>query len=531
MRFYILGQKQMPGKVDVLTYSKPLQAFFRHFSSFKLSPQSIIFRLWTASDGRVDTLIVVGDRQFRRLVAETHGCAASTEVTPPTGGETRPDRGATAAASPPPLFTGTQHLGMRKTFQILSRRFYAFSGRRISNDIISSCPVCRAMNDPSGRAERTGNQLALECNQTGICDFAGPMHGWASTASGRPRYLFIYVDAFSRLGVAFPCLSTSDDDVVRGLFFVRKVLCGWPERISCDGAIMRAHSRARSLLADSGVAVLHGLPHISRSQAKAEVCIKTVCKLLNKYHTQDPTLSFQDLVDSAIYTYNSSPHSAIWPHAPRDLHFTRAPSHFLSTRPAAGAASGADTAVTKLLRAARLRAEAALQNDVQQFRKRTPLHSATDAGRRLRPGEYVMKKRSSFPRGAAKKLCARVAVNAYKIISRVGTNSFRVVSVIDGQTSILPGDHLIRMRGHDEESVRKLCEEMERTLRRTDARASLPTTRSRTRGRPEADEELTISSISSSSNHPQLIRFDDCHEDKDDCFGDRDEIGVLEKLF
>ena len=87
--------------------------------------------------------------------------------------------------------------------------------------------------------------------------------------------------------MAFPCLSTSDDDVVRGLFFVRKVLCGWPERISCDGAIMRAHSRARSLLADSGVAVLHGLPHISRSQAKAEVCIKTVCKLLNKYHTHD----------------------------------------------------------------------------------------------------------------------------------------------------------------------------------------------------------------------------------------------------
>ena len=87
------------------------------------------------------------------------------------------------------------------------------------------------------------------------------------------------------------------------------------------------------------------------------------------------------------------------------------------------------------------------------------------------------------------------------------------------------------MRGHDEESVRKLCEEMERTLRRTDARASLPTTRSRTRGRPEADEGLTISSISSSSNHPQLIRFDDCHEDKDDCFGDRDEFGVLEKLF
>ena len=87
------------------------------------------------------------------------------------------------------------------------------------------------------------------------------------------------------------------------------------------------------------------------------------------------------------------------------------------------------------------------------------------------------------------------------------------------------------MKGHDEESVRKLCEEMERTLRRTDARASLPTTRSRTRGRPAADEEMTISSISSTTSHPQLIRFDNYHDNEDDCFGDRDGLGVLEKLF
>ena len=352
----------------------------------------------------------------------------------------------------------------------------------------------------------------------------------------RPRYLFVYVDAFSRLGVAFPCLSTSDDDVVKGLFFVRKVLNGWPERISCDGAIMRANSRARALLTDAGVAILHGLPHVSRSQAKAEVCIKTVCKLLNKYHTADPSLSFSDLVDSAVFTYNASPHSAIWPHAPRDLHYVRAPSHFLSARPSAGTASGPDNAVSKILRAARLRAAAALQSDVQQFRKRTPLHSSTDVGRRLRPGEFVMKKKTSFPRGAAKKLCAKLVVDAYRILSRVGTNSFRVESVVDGETSIFPGDHLVRMRGHDEESVRRLCEEMERTLRRSDARASLPETRSRTRGRPAADENADVSSLSISSQpysstiSTQLVRLDEFHDVDGD--GDDDGVGdgVLEKL-
>ena len=138
-----------------------------------------------------------------------------------------------------------------------------------------------------------------------------------------------------------------------------------------------------------------------------------------------------------------------------------------------------------------------------------------------------MKKKTSFPRGAARKLCAKLVVDAYRIVSRVGTNSFRVESVIDGETSILPGDHLVRMRGHDESSVRRLCEEMERTLRRSDARATLPETRSRTRNRPATDEDAENSSISSVSS---LLRFDNFHGV--DGNGDDDFVGegVLGKL-
>ena len=148
-----------------------------------------------------------------------------------------------------------------------------------------------------------------------------------------------------------------------------------------------------------------------------------------------------------------------------------------------------------------------------------------------------MKKRTSFPRGAAKKLCAKLVVDAYRILSRVGTNSFRVQSVVDGEISIFPGDHLVRMRGHDEASVRRLCEEMERTLRRSDAHASLPETRSRTRGRPAADEDANISSIMTISSQPfsttistQLVRFDEFNNDEGN--GDDDSVGdgVLEKL-
>ena len=78
--------------------------------------------------------------------------------------------------------------------------------------------------------------------------------------------------------------------------------------------------------------------------------------------------------------------------------------------------------------------------------------------------------------------------------------------------------------------------EMERTLRRSDARASLPETRSRTRGRPAADENADVSSLSISSQpysstiSTQLVRLDEFHDVDGD--GDDDGVGdgVLEKL-
>ena len=148
------------------------------------------------------------------------------------------------------------------------------------------------------------------------------------------------------------------------------------------------------------------------------------------------------------------------------------------------------------------------------------MRSATDAGRRLRAGDYVMKKKSSFPRGAARKMCAKLVVDAFEITSRVATNAFRCKSVISGEETILSGDHLVRLRNYDRESVILLCREMERTQRNTDARAELPRTRARVRIDDNADNS-DIDAVSASSHRrfnvssltfSRLIRFDGASE-------------------
>ena len=40
----------------------------------------------------------------------------------------------------------------------------------------------------------------------------------------------------------------------------------------------------------------------------------------------------------------------------------------------------------------------------------------------------------------------KIVVDAYEVIQRVATNSFRVKSILSGENSIVPGDHLQKVR-------------------------------------------------------------------------------------
>ena len=123
-----------------------------------------------------------------------------------------------------------------------------------------------------------------------------------------------------------------------------------------------------------------------------------------------------------------------------------------------------------------MRAADTLVDDVAGVLARTRPRAATDWGRRIRRSDLCLKKRSSFPRNLPRKLCFCIVVDAFRVDSRVGTNSFRCTSLLTGRTEVLVGDHLIKLRSHDEESARALCRRMEEAQMRNDARAGPPQT-------------------------------------------------------
>ena len=68
---YISNARQKPDKTEVLLCSKPVQHYFRNESSFKITGQGVLTRLWVWKDGSVSNLIVVGKEKFEELVKDS----------------------------------------------------------------------------------------------------------------------------------------------------------------------------------------------------------------------------------------------------------------------------------------------------------------------------------------------------------------------------------------------------------------------------------------------------------------------------
>ena len=473
IRLYLNGEKEIPSKNAAMLLSVKLQNFLRHASLFRISPQSVLFRVWTAKDGAVKPLIVVGAEKFKELVAETHAFTT------------------TAAAQ-------TAHLGMRKTFEILSQSYFCFEGRKITNFIVSRCEICRLNNFPSTRAERDGSHIVYEANQLLCVDFHGPVSGFGRTAGGRPSYVFFAIDAGSRHLTTLVTPTCSDADLFRGLLKVRSRNAGFPRRISADNALITPNSTTRTFLLENGVAILHGMATISRCQSLVERVISTVMRLVHKYSTADPSLPFARAVEEAEICYNGSPCDGLGGKlSPRLLHFSTPPSTFLRTAPLEDV-SGAPRDITDAVKAARTRGKDALFHEVAAFVRRQGLQSPTDAARRIRVGDVCMKKRTSWPASLPRKQGWRVVVDAFAVESRVATNSFRCRSLVDGEISVLPGDVLIKLKNFDEDSARALCARMTTVIERNATVPEPRVTRARAREAAQRANSAEISIVAAS---------------------------------
>ena len=447
---YLTAEIQLPSKHEALSLPAPIKNFLRHRSLFKVSAQKILFRLWT-NENSITPLIVVGPSEFEKILQKSHSFNAEGGG----GGE-------------------LAHVGQRKTMNYLSRIYYAFGMRSAINKYISDCPTCRLNHYPKTVPESHGLMLATEPNVAYVIDCAGPLAGWASSSTpsasgtGNPRYIFVAVDMFSRFLITSVMKDVKDDSIVKAIQHMRLMLNGLPRRIQCDNALLTKNSNALKFLRENNVDVTHGRAYISRDQSQAERVIQTLTRLYCSYHTDAPQVPFEKLVAEATLTYNNSPHDSL-PNkmTPKDLHFLRATSGFARVEADAPEVKGAKN-VKELFASARAAGRASLRKAVLTYLRRKPEESATRAPR-IRAGDFCLQKRTSFPQHAPRKLAHKLAVDGYEVKARVATNSFRVESIIDGTTSIKPGDHLIRLRGYDREKLKRLVEAMAMAQERTAA--------------------------------------------------------------
>ena len=455
IRDFIGGKREIPGKHEALGLNLHLRYFLRNRSLFRVSPQGVLFRLWTTTKGETHPLIVVGAAAFRKLIGDVHSFT--------TEGDNR-----------------LCHIGRRKTMLALEKTYYAFEMRKTINDFISKCAICRLNSHPISSAESTGAMMGMEPNETFVVDFWGPIKGFAQTASGRPRYVFVAVDLFSKFLITQVTNGVDDNEVMKSLLHLRRQLNGFPRRIQADNAIFTPKSRSLKFLKTFGVEVTHGLAHVSRCQSTAERMINTLTRLVTKYHTAEPSTSFDRLVEEATICVNNSPAEGLPPGAaPKDVHFVRPPVTFLRTVGDDDKDDGSTT-IGNAIRAARVAERDAQRFTVRSYMKRGTKESPTNYTRKLKPGDLALKKRSSFPTHSPKKLSYKLDIDGFLVKDRVATNSFRCESVISGQVCVLPGDMLIKVKGFTRDTLADLVRSMELASLRGAASVGRRKTRART---------------------------------------------------
>ena len=252
--------------------------------------------------------------------------------------------------------------------------------------------------------------------------------------------------------------STADSSVVEGFLALKDALCGFPAKIHMDNAIACQNTASRRYLKERGVEIIHGMAGISRCQASVERAIGSLTRQICRMKTAKPSIPFYRLVAEAVYVINSTPSTALAAGvAPKELHFIKAPSDFLHHT----TATGGDANIA--IKAARDAGRKTLVEDVKRYIKRQRMISPTDYTSKLKVGSLCLRKRTVFPTQSPRKLCYKLTMNCYRITSKLGTNAWRCISLIDGETAVLPGDHLVQVKGLTESELVALCREMEIT--------------------------------------------------------------------
>ena len=162
--------------------------------------------------------------------------------------------------------------------------------------------------------------------------------------------------------------------------------------------------------------------------------------------TASPSTPFPQIVNEARISYNNTSTANLGNQSPSDLHFFRSNANLMDvdgSLPLSGL-TGSLPIARQVVAAKRKAQELVLHNDVRRFVQRRDRENPGDADDKLKVGDLVFKKRTSFWGSVPRKLQFRVDEDAFEIVGKLATNSFQCKSVLDGELAIFPGGQLVR---------------------------------------------------------------------------------------
>lgn len=170
------------------------------------------------------------------------------------------------------------HIGWEKTLAKMKEHFWMPRMSRNVRKFVESCLICLVAKRPSGKKQCELHPIEKKPIpfHTIHIDCMGPFHGKDKEDN---RYILIFVDAFTKFVILFPCKTLQAKETIQHLNnFV--MLFGVPAKIISDKGTNFTSEHFQNLCTSYGIEHHTIAPGISRANGQVERYVDTVANLL-----------------------------------------------------------------------------------------------------------------------------------------------------------------------------------------------------------------------------------------------------------
>ena len=205
------------------------------------------------------------------------------------------------------------HFGVRKTWQ-LARQLGVPVTEAEAADYVRRCRACQQFN-PRTPSLPLGHILDPgDVNEKLAMDYIGPLQ----TAPGGVRYIFVLVDALSRMGMAVAFQKSTMESTKRGISRWIEMY-GAPRSILCDRASYFQSSKFREWAWTRGIDIMLTAPHAHHSNGLAERWNQNLVNRIRRMMADGAGNSWSSVLRRAVELLNGAAH-AVTLLSPRYLH-------------------------------------------------------------------------------------------------------------------------------------------------------------------------------------------------------------------